>query len=104
MRKQDLLQAIRTCNAGTLQFNLGISRAFLYSKRWYPLRATVNYARALNGKSELTTDRALVELVYLQPYTRVSDINFTNNLPVSIGQPEAILEVKELAGILKRLT
>jgi hypothetical protein len=45
----ELEQSIEECNNGQLNFNLGRNRfAFLYKKKWYPLRATVNRAKELS--------------------------------------------------------
>lgn len=104
MNIQDLLQAINECNNGQLVFNLGNSRSFLHNKKWYPLRATINRARAINHEPELTTDRALLELCLTLDYIRIGEIDFINYLPVSINQSEIINEVQKIAHILKGLT
>lgn len=104
MTIQQLLQATTECDNGLLDFNLGTNRSFLYKKKWYPLRATVNFAKELNDESELTTDRALLELGLVLPYTRIDNISFDNQLPVSIDSNEALNEVKILASILRSLT
>lgn len=104
MTQHELIIAIEDCNKGQLNFNLGRNRAFLFSKRWYPLRATVNHAREFIFETELTTDRALLELVLVLPYTRISEIEFVNNFPVELNQNELFEEVKKIARILNSLT
>ena len=104
MTQNELMIAIEDCNNGHLNFNLGYNRAFLFSKRWYPLRATVNHARSIIHETELTTDRALLELVLVLPYTRISEIEFVNNFPVELNQNELFEEVKKIAAILNSLT
>jgi hypothetical protein len=104
MNKQNLMQAINECNNGQLSFNLGNNRSFLFKKKWYPLRATINRAREINQESELTTDRALLELCITFDYVKIGEINFTNNLPVAINQNEILNEVKLIAGILNGLS
>ena len=101
---QNLLQAINECNNGQLVFNLGNSRSFLHNKKWYPLRATINRSRAVNDEPELTSDRALVELCHTLDYIRIEEIDFTNNLPVSLNQSDIINEVQKISIILKSLT
>jgi hypothetical protein len=104
MTIQQLLQAINECNNGQLHFNLGNYRSFLINKRWYPLRATVNRAREINGETELTTDRALLELCNILHYTRIEEVSFENNQPVVINPNETIEEIGKIATILKSLT
>lgn len=100
-----LLQAIDDCNNGHLVFNLGNVRAFLHGKRWYPLRATINRgAEHANENSDLTTDRALVALVYLGVWTRVKDINFENQLPAEAQPDEISEETRRLSKILYQIT
>lgn len=50
MNKQNLMQAINECNNGQLSFNLGNNRSFVYKKKWYPLRASINRAREITKK------------------------------------------------------
>jgi hypothetical protein len=99
------MQAIQECDNGQLQFNLGIVRAFLYGKKWYPLRATLNRAAThANEPDNLTTDRALVQLVYLDVWTRVTDINFQTHLPV-LGDVVCLNEeIKKLSRVLFLIT
>jgi hypothetical protein len=104
MELQNLLQAINECNNGDLTFNLGKNRSFLFKKKWYPLRATINNARAQCHESELTTDRALLELCLTLDYVRIGIVDFENYLPVSINQSEIIYEVKNIVDILNGLT
>jgi len=104
MTIQQILQAINECNNGLLDFNLGNNRSFLFNKNWYPLRATVNRARELNGETELTTDRALFELCTILHYTRIDEVSFVNNLPIVINPTETMEEIKKIATILKSLT
>src|SRR5688572_26934882 len=100
-----LNQAIQECNDGQLDFNLGEVRSFLYEKKWYPLRATINRAATLaNENNDLTTDRALVQLVYLNLWTRVSDINFQTPFPLEINNNEFLEETKKLSKILFAIT
>ena len=82
MTYEQLLEAINECNKGLLNFNLGHTRAFLFHKRWYPLRAIVNRAKEQNGENSLTTDRAQVELSFVLDYFRIENINFENNFPL----------------------
>jgi hypothetical protein len=103
MELQNLLKAINDCNNGNLPFNLGNHRSFLFNKRWYPLRATINNARAQCEESELTTDRALLELCLIMDYVKIGEIDFRNNLPVSINQAEVLKEVSKITDILKGL-
>jgi len=100
-----LSQAMQECTSGHLEFNQGEVRAFLYEKTWYPLRATINRAATIaNENNDLTTDRALVQLVYLGIWTRVSDIDFQTQFPVQIGDAEIIRETKELSKVLFKIT
>ncbi len=103
MELQNLLKAINDCNNGNLPFNSGNNRSFLFNKRWYPLRATINSARAQCQESELTTDRALLELCLTMDYVKIGEVDFKNNLPVSINQAEALKEVSKITDILKGL-
>jgi hypothetical protein len=103
MNEGHIIQAIAECNHGNVPFNLGEIRAFLYGKNWYPLRAVVNYAKDLAGEEELTTDRALVEFVYLGFNLRVKDVNFINAFPVQLNEPEIISEAHKLTKTLERL-
>ena len=96
--------AINECDNGLLIFNLGINRSFLYNKKWYPLRAIVNRARAINGEGEATTDRALLNLCIVLDYIRIDEVSFLNNLPVVINQDDVMIELKNVATILKSLT
>ncbi len=104
MTIHQILQAINECDNGQIDFNLGNNRSFLFNKNWYPLRATVNRAKELNGEPELTTDRALFELCTILHYTRIDEVNFINNFPVAITQLEAMAEIRKIASILKSLT
>jgi hypothetical protein len=104
MNVNDIITAINACNQGNVEFNLGTNRAFLYGKKWYPLRGLVNHAKRLTGENgDLTTDRALVEFSYLMPYVRIADIQFNNQLPVEIGQETVIDEMRYLTDTMKRL-
>lgn len=104
MTLHHLLQAIQECDNGQFAFNTGEIRAFLFGKKWYPLRATINRAREIaNETSDLTTDRALVELVYLNKWTRVSDVLFQNQTPLSIDTNEELKEAKQLSATLNSL-
>jgi hypothetical protein len=103
MNLQNLLHAINECDHGELVFNLGNNRSFLYQKKWYPLRATINRARGLNSENELTTDRALLELSTILDYIRIGEIMFKSYLPVSINHAETIIEIKKIANILNSL-
>lgn len=103
MELQNLLKAINDCNNGNLTFNLGNNRSFLFNKKWYPLRATINSARAQCHESELTTDRALLELCLTMDYIKIGEVNYKNNLPVLINQAEALKEVSKITDILKGL-
>ena len=89
-----------------MNFNLRSNLiAFLYKKKWYPLRATVNRAIVKNNETvELTTHNALLELVILLPYTRVEKIEFLNNFPVKINSDDTLVEVNKISIILQQLT
>ena len=106
MNLTELEKAITECNNGNLNFNLRSNLiAFLYKKKWYPLRATVNRAIVINNKTiELTTHNALLELVILLPYTRVKKIEFLNNFPVEINSDDTLEEVNKISIILQQLT
>lgn len=104
MTRNELIIAIEDCNNGHLNFNLGIKLAFLFSKKWYPLRATVNHARSIIHETELTTDRALLNLALILPYTRIAEIKFINNFPIELNQNELFEEVKKISIILNNLT
>lgn len=104
MTIEQILQAINECNNGQLNFNLGSNRSFLFNKRWYPVRSTINRAREINGEAELTTDRAQIELCTILHYTRIDEVRFSNNRPVLINQVETIDEIKKISIILTSLT
>ena len=93
---QNLLIAIEQCNMGLLHFNNGNIRAFLFGKKWYPLRAIINNAYNALGEEEVTTDRALVALSYLIPYTRIANIHFQDNFPIEINEGEILEELRFL--------
>lgn len=103
MNEGHVIQAITECNNGNVPFNLGENRAFLYGRRWYPLRGVINYAKQLAGEDELTTDRALVEYVYLGFYLRVQDVNFNTAFPVPLNDQGIIAEAHKLSKTLERL-
>ncbi len=103
MNRHHLQQAIHDCNNGVVPFNMGLSRAFLYGNKWYPLRGVVNYAQQLAGEEELTTDRALVAYVYLGYYARISDVNFENNFPVILNSNEKMAEAHSISEMLEML-
>ena len=104
MTLHNLLQAIHQCDNNGLDFNLGSNRAFLFGKKWYPLRATVNRAKEIANEDILTTDRALVELVYLGLWNRIADIEFNQHLPVDIDQDKITNEIGSLAKIIFEIT
>jgi hypothetical protein len=104
MTKQNLIQAINECNNGQLSFNMGNNRSFLFDKNWYPLRATINRAREINHETELTTDRALLELCMTFDYIKIGEVYFINCFPVAINQTEILNEVKCIADILRQLS
>lgn len=105
MTIESLLIAINECNNGDLNFNLGETRSFLFHKKWYPLRATVNRARELSNETpDLTPDRALVELVFLNLWVRVQVIRFNHHLPIEATSDQTSNEVKSLSEILYNLT
>jgi hypothetical protein len=104
MNKQNLMQAINECNNGQLPFNLGNNRSFLFNKKWYPLRATINRARAINHEGELTTDRALLALCTILDYIKIGEVDFTTYIPIEINQSEIINEVKLISDLLKGLS
>jgi hypothetical protein len=104
MNEHSLLEAINTCNQGGVQFNLGNNRAFLFGPKWYPLRAVINHALALDNLTEVTTDRALVELVYLGFYVRIEDIQFNDHFPVPLNGVEVVREANKISFHLARLT
>ncbi len=103
MNEGNVTDAIAECDNGNVPFNLGVDRAFLYGRNWYPLRGVINYAKRLAGEAELTTDRALVEFVYLGFYLRVQDINFVNALPIPLNDQGIITEAHKLSKTLERL-
>jgi hypothetical protein len=105
MTIENLINAINECDGGYLTFNLGTVRAFLYKKKWYPLRATINRALELaNELSDLTTDRALVKLVHLGLWSRIKDVNFEFQLPVAANLNELNQEIRSLSEILYNTT
>ncbi len=102
---QNLNQATQECNIGALNFNLGEVRAFLFENKWYPLRATINRASELaHENNNLTTDRALVQLVYLGVWTRIKDVTFHNQLPITLNDNEKLFESNKLAQKILILT
>ncbi|WP_147367933.1 hypothetical protein [Fibrisoma montanum] len=105
MTLNHLNQAIQECDNGQLPFNTGNIRSFLFDKKWYPLRAVINRAMSLaNEPADLTSDRAVVQLVYLGIWTRICDVSFGNPLPIAINQNEKNQEVNSLAKVLVTLT
>jgi nitric oxide synthase oxygenase domain/subunit len=82
---------------------LGNNRAFLFDRKWYPLRTTVNRAKTLSKETELTTDRALFELNSILHYIRIDEVSFVNHLPAEIDSGETLEGVRKLAAILKSL-
>ena len=106
MTLTDLCHAMQDCNNGNLEFNIGEHRSFLHGNRWYPLRATINRAANIaNEESNLTTDRALVVLVYLGIWIRISKIHFfNNNSSVIITEEQKVREVKQISKTLFNLT
>lgn len=105
MTLQNLHQAIQECNIGALNFNIGEVRAFLFENKWYPLRATLNRASELaHENNELTTDRALVQLVYLDVWTRIKDVTFHDCFPIALKDNDKLIESNKLAGIILKLT
>lgn len=97
---EEILLAIQACDNGELVFNLGNIRSFLYNSKWYPLRAVVNFAKALNNEGELTTDRALVELSFILPYIRIKEIEYNDHFPIAINNNEKLNEIKLLNEII----
>lgn len=105
MTVQHLIQVIRECDNGQLQFNLGNPESFLFEKKWYPLRATLRRAAEIAGDPEITTTQgALDELVTLGLWTRVKKVSFQFRRPVEINQNELFGEIKALSEILIGLT
>jgi hypothetical protein len=105
MTFQDLNQAIQECNNGHLNFNLGEVRAFLLGNNWYPLSATINRAAEIaHENADLTTDRALVQLVYLGIWMRIEDVTFQNGAPVEMDTNGRLREAKKLAEALIKIT
>lgn len=105
MTLQHLTQAIQDCNNGNLDFNLGEVRAFLFENKWFPLRATINRAAEYSHENnDLTTDRALVQLVYLGMWTRIKDAIFLNQLPIALNDNEKLIESNKLSQTLLDLT
>ncbi|MBA4853808.1 hypothetical protein [Emticicia sp. BO119] len=105
MTIEHLQKAIEVCNEGNVKFNTGITRSFLYEKKWYPLRAVINYAAFLaKEKSNLTTDQALVKLTNLQVWTKIKSVYFSNAFPVILSQIELIKEVNYLSKKIDALT
>jgi hypothetical protein len=103
MIKQQLILAIKECDQGLLVFNNGSHRSFLYQNKWYPLRATVNRARQINGEDELTTDRALLQLALTLDYISIDEVVFEGNFPIIISQSEKLSEIKKITSILNDL-
>jgi hypothetical protein len=87
MTKELLLRAIHDAlythihGAGVLSWNNGTVRCFLYDGRWFPLRATVNHARALAGLEEVNSNRCSSELSQLvSPFKlSIQDVNLVAN-------------------------
>lgn len=105
MTNNHLLLAINECNNGHLAFKLGTVRAFLYGKKWYPLRATINRSMEhANKKPDLTTDRALVALVYLGMWTRIEDKTYENHFPIDAQPNEVSDEIMLLSELLYKMT
>lgn len=99
----NLIESIQECDNGQVLFNLGKMRSFLYKNNWYPLRAIINHASNLAGEnSDLTTDQALVKLVGLGFWTRVENIDYTNNFPVVCN--ETVNEINKLINVLYYLS
>lgn len=100
---EHILNSMNICDQGLLPFNNGNIRAFLYGRKWYPLRAVFNHALLEIGENEETTDRALARLSYLLHFTRVANIQFDDNFPVEIAGEEIFDEIRTLNQIINRL-
>ncbi len=60
-----MIDAMKTHSSATsnIKWNNGKVRCFLFDDKWFPLRATINHARRLQGISaEATTDRCQSDL------------------------------------------
>ncbi len=105
MTIENLIQSIQDCDNGNVVFNLRRTRSFLYKNKWYPLRAIINYASHLEGgNSDLTTDQAIVRLVGLGFWTRIENIDYTNNFPVLCNENNIVNEIKKLINVLYNLS
>ncbi len=85
-----MLEAMHT-HAGTktnIKWNNNTTlRCFLFDGYWYPLRATINHARHLNGKSNnadtTECEKNLINVLSpLKPYVKDIPIN-SNQLPIA---------------------
>jgi hypothetical protein len=91
-----MLDAMRTHsgNATNINWNNGVSvRCFLFNGLWFPLRATINHARQLQGEPNdqaITTmcESDLIKVLSpLKPY--IKDIPITaNQLPIATFSDE----------------
>lgn len=105
MTIQNLQQAMSDCDTGNIPFNLGHVRSFLNNNKWYPLRAVLNHASVLAAEpGDLTSDKALVSLMYLGVWTRVTDIDYNANFPVAVDPAAITLETRKLINVLHSLT
>ncbi len=71
------LNALNACSQGQVHFNQGLIYAFLFRKKWYPLRAIVNYA---NQTNHLTKDQSQREFIGLLTNVKIRECNLPINL------------------------
>ena len=106
MEKQNIIQAINNCRAGSMPFNNGENLyCFLYSNTWYPLRAVVNHASQLaNENMEYTKNDALVKIHELFDYVKVKQVNVQNDVLVNLTSEEKFEEIEKLSNMINKLT
>ena len=103
MQLQHFHSAISDYDNGVRSIQNGKLRAFLYKRKWYPLRAVVNRAEviATGLHQDWNVEKCLTELAYIFPYyLRIEDIHFTG-APVSISDSEAIMEIERVKDVLQ---
>ncbi|XVJ65895.1 MAG: hypothetical protein HEQ40_06950 [Lacibacter sp.] len=100
----DLQNAIAACDAGLIIIQNRTIRAFLYNKKWYPVRSVVNYAQTLAGAtSNLTTEEAQTELLLCLNYVNVKNIRFLGGVPVKLVPAEISNNITILQGMINDL-
>jgi hypothetical protein len=81
---EDILKAIRDCDAGRLTFNLGHNESFIFEGKWYPIRKIVNTGcNYANERADYNLYQSTMKLTKFLPVIS-ANVVYTSCGPINV--------------------